>query len=160
MSNGKSHCGSKSNLHDWASSGVDEMLKMKSRKGMRLPIDLTAICNYDKPGGWKKPDEILGRPLTGSSCYGCPGSSSGFENSFAGWQSGRGSCSGTQNLVANAVRGWLNSPGHRAAMLSENNWKNIKWTRLGAAIITECTNRGTNEEEFQYWANSWFSGLP
>ena len=117
------------------------------------------MCNYDKPGGWKKPDEILGRSLIGH-CYGCSGSSSGFENAHWGRIRGKGACSHSEDLVSNAVNGWLNSPGHRRTMLSQVEWSSFKWTRLGAAIMTRCNNNGTSKEEFQYWANSWFSNLP
>ena len=157
--NGEKNCGSKSNLHDWQSTGVNKVLKSKREKGIVLPIELTKICNYDKPGVWRKPDEILGRSLMGS-CYGCSGSSSGFENAHWGKISGRGACFHSENLVTNAVNGWLNSPGHRRTMLSEGEWSSFKWTRLGAGIMTRCDYNGTSKEEFQYWANSWFSNLP
>ena len=157
--NGQKDCGTKSNLHDWPSIGVDEVLKIKTRERIELPIKLTHICNYDKPGGWKKPDEILGRVLIGH-CYGCSGSSSGFENAHWGKIRGRGACQHSGDLVAKAVNGWLNSPGHRRTMLSEGSWSSFKWTRLGAAIMTRCNSKGTSDEEFQYWANSWFSNLP
>ena len=150
------NCGGKSNLHDWSLTGINEILKIT--QGNKLPVDLKPTCNFDKPGNWKKPDEILGRPLTG--CYGCTGSSSGFENAHWGSSTGSGACSNSINVVANAVHGWLNSPPHRATMLSENQWSNYKWTRLGAAIMTRCSHEGTPKENFKYWANSWFSNLP
>ena len=152
-------CGLKSNLHDWPSKGVAEVLKIKAKDRIALPAELSNICNYDKPGGWKKPDEILGRSLIGH-CYGCSGSSSGFENAHWGRIRGRGACLHSDDLVSNAVKGWLNSPGHRRTMLSQGEWSSFKWTRLGAAIMTRCNNNGTSKEEFQYWANSWFSDLP
>ena len=133
---------------------------MKAQDGIRLPIELKAMCNYDRPGIWRKPDEILGRKLTGTRCYGCSKSSSGFENAHWGRVWGRGACTNSEDLVANAVNGWLKSPPHKDTMLNQNDWVKYKWTRLGAAIITRCNYRGTRKEEFQYWANSWFSNLP
>ena len=139
-------------------TGINEILKTKSRKGNKFPVDLKPTCNFDKPGNWKKPDEILGRSLSG--CYGCTGSSSGFENAYYGWSTGQGACSNSINLVAKAVHGWLNSPGHRATMLNENIWSNYKWRRVGAAIMTRCNHKGTHREEFKYWANSWLIIYP
>ena len=138
---------------------MNAVLWMKLKKSFKFPVNLKPMCNYDKPGGWKKPDELLGRQLAGSSCYGCSGSSSGFENAHWGRIKGHGACSNSQDLVANAVNGWLNSPPHRATMLNENGWERYKWTRLGAAIMTRCDYEGTRNEEFQYWANSWFSNF-
>ena len=157
-----SHCASFS-LHDWPATGVQEVLKMQSQRRWRLPVKLTPSCKNDKPGGYAKPDEILGRTLIGHG-YGYSKSSSGFENAHYGWRQGYKVCSSTEDLVKAAVDGWLNSPPHRATMLNEvgpnGDWTDMTWTRIGAAIITRCDNRGTTKETFTYWANSWFSNLP
>ena len=129
---------------------------MKQRNNWNLPIKLTA-SNGPK-GSWRKPDEILGRALKGG-CYGCPQSSSGFENSHAGSAWGFGVCDKKGDLVKAAVSGWLGSPNHRKVMLSEGTWRKMNWTRLGASIITQCENKGTRNEKFHYWANAWFSGM-
>ena len=143
--------------HDFSRKGVREVLDMKKRFKWSLPIKLSS--SIGPRGSWKKPDEILGRPLKGG-CYGCPQSSSGFENAHAGYRQGKGVCDKKQDLVKQAVKGWLNSPGHRKVMLSEGTWRKMNWTRLGAAIITLCENKGTRKETLKYWANAWFSGMP
>jgi hypothetical protein len=143
--------------HDFASKGVRDVLNMKRRFKWKLPIKLTS--SRGPKGSWTKPDEILGRSLKGG-CYGCPQSSSGFENAHAGYRQGKGVCDKKGDLVKEAVKGWLNSPGHRKVMLSEGTWRKMNWTRLGAAILTLCENKGTRKEKLKYWANAWFSGMP
>lgn len=143
--------------HDFNQRGVDAVLGMKRNNRWKLPAKLTSSVGPE--GIWTKPDEILGRSLIGG-CYGCPKTSSGFENAFGGQAGGRGSCSrGKNDLVQEAVNGWMNSQGHRGVMLNEGQWASRKWTRLGAAIMTSCENKGTNNEQFHYWANSWFNDL-
>ena len=142
--------------HDFVRKGVRDVLNMKRRFKWKLPIKLTS--SRGPKGSWKKPDEILGRVLKGG-CYGCPQSSSGFENAHAGYRQGKGVCGKKGDLVNEAVKGWLNSPGHRKVMLSQGTWGKMKWTRLGAAIITLCENKGTRKEKLKYWANAWFSGM-
>ena len=129
--------------------------------GMEFPVTLTAMCNYDKSGGWKKPDEILGRQLRGQNCYGCSGSSSGFENAHHGSIEGLDSCSHTdiKDVVTNAVQGWLDSPEDSATMFNQKDWAKYNWTRVGAAIITRCVNEGEMNETLQHWSNAWFSDL-
>ena len=142
--------------HDFSKKGVREIMRMKKQFKWSLPINLTSSTG--PRGSWRKPDQILGRSLKGG-CYGCPQSSSGFENAHAGYRQGRGVCKKKPDLVKEAVKGWLKSPGHRKVMLSEGTWKKMKWTRLGAAITSHCSNKGKSNEKFTYWANAWFSGL-
>ena len=142
--------------HDFSKKGVREVMRMKKQFKWSLPINLTS--SNGPRGSWRKPDQILGRSLKGG-CYGCPQSSSGFENAHAGYRQGRGVCKKKLDLVKEAVKGWLKSPGHRKVMLSEGTWRKMKWTRLGAAITSHCSNKGKSNEKFTYWANAWFSGL-
>ena len=143
--------------HDFVQSGVSAVLNMKQLNKWKLPVKLTSSSGAR--GSHYKPDEILGRSLTGG-CYGCPKTSSGFENSHGGQRWGRGSCNyEKKSLVAAAVNGWLNSPPHRQVMLNEGSWASRKWTRIGTATMTLCENKGTHNEKLFYWANAWFSDL-
>jgi len=143
--------------HDFSRTGVKDVLNMKSRNQWKFPVNLTPSGTR---GAWRKPDEILGRSLQGD-CYGCPQSSSGFENAHSGYEQGPGACDKKTNLAKIAVKGWINSKkGHREVMFSEGTWRKHKWTRLGAAITSNCENKGTDRERFTYWANAWFSGKP
>ena len=132
-------------------------MNMKRRNQWKFPVNL--IPSLGPKGSWRKPDEILGRSLQGR-CYGCPQSSTGFENAHSGYWQGFGQCDKKRNLSREAVIGWINSPSHRKVMFSEGSWRKMNWTRLGAAITSNCENKGTNKERFTYWANSWFSGQP
>lgn len=143
--------------HDFSRTGVKDVLKMKRQTQWKFPVNLTPSGTR---GAWRKPDEILGRSLQGD-CYGCPQSSSGFENAHSGYAEGPGACDGQTNLAKTAVKGWIDSKkGHRELMFSEGTWRKHKWTRLGAAITSNCENKGTDRERFTYWANAWFSGKP
>ena len=112
---------------------------MKSQFQWRFPVKLSS--SRGPKGSWRKPDEILGRSPQGR-CYGCPQSSTGFENAHSGYWQGFGVCDKRRNLSKDAVVGWLNSPSHRKVMLSEGSWRKMNWSRLGAAILLYVEGEG------------------